>query len=142
VVLGKNWQPLAPTQVVRAGKTLTVHFHVPVPPLVWATNLELPHQSIAEWKDGKGFEVQRASGEKVAIVSVTFSGDAVVIACASDPGPGACVGYAMVGEKLPMQTPLKGTFCWGLLRDSDPFVGTFTGVAQPNYSVAFEKTAP
>jgi len=141
VVLGKDWQPLEPTRVKHDSKTLTVHFHVPVPPLVWATNLELPHQSIAEWKDGKGFEVQRANGEKVAIVSVTISGDAVVIVCASDPGPGACVGYAMVGEKQPMQTPLKGTFRWGLLRDSDPFVGASTEVAQPNYSVAFEKTA-
>ncbi|HEX3028746.1 MAG TPA: dockerin, partial [Clostridia bacterium] len=32
----------------------------------------------------------------------------------------------------------NGTFRWGLLRDSDPFKGRTTGIAQPNYCVAFE----
>jgi len=41
-----------------------------------------------------------------------------------------------------MMTPFKGTFRWGLLRDSDPFVGSVTGKAQPNYCVAFDLTAP
>ncbi|HUC85042.1 MAG TPA: hypothetical protein VL970_07615 [Candidatus Acidoferrales bacterium] len=140
VVLGEDWRPLEPTGVEHNGQTLTVHYHVPVPPLVWAENFEPPHESIAEWKAGKGFEINTAGGDKVAIASVAIAGDAVVISCASDPGPGARVGYAMIGEKTQMQTPWKGTFRWGLLRDSDPFVGAATGLAQPNYSVAFEMT--
>jgi len=142
VILGKNWQPLEPTGVERNDKILVVHYHVPVPPLVWDTSFEMPHQSIVEWKNGRGFEVSTAGGDKVAIASVVISGDAVVITCASDPGPGARVGYAMVGEKKRMATPFPGTFRWGLLRDSDPFIGAITGVAQPNYSIAFEMSAP
>jgi hypothetical protein len=142
VILGKDWQPLQPGSVERNGAVITVHCHVPVPPMAWETNFESPHQSIAEWKDGKGFEVSASDGAKVAIVSVAISGDAVVITCASDPGPGARVGYAMIGEKARMNAPFPGTFRWGLLRDSDPFKGVVTGQAQPNYGVAFELRAP
>ena len=142
VILGKNWRPLEPGSLERKGAVITVHFHVPVSPLVWDTNFAAPHQAIAEWKNGKGFEVIAASGEKAVITSVAITGDAVVITCASDPGPGARVGYAMTGEKTRMATPFAGTYRWGLLRDSDPFVGAVTGLAQPNYSVAFELPAP
>jgi hypothetical protein len=142
VILGKDWRPLEPTVVEHKSTIITVHFHVPVPPLVWNTDFSEPHQSITEWKNGKGLEVIAASGEKVAITSVAIVGDAVVITCASDPGPGARVGYAMTGEKERMAAPFKGTHRWGLLRDSDPFVGAVTGLAQPNYCVAFELPAP
>lgn len=142
VILGKNWRPLEPTSLERQAAIITVHFHVPVPPLVWDTRFAEPHPSSAEWKTGKGFEVSTANGAKVAITSVAIAGDAVVITCVSDPGPGARVGYAMTGEKTRMAAPFEGTFRWGLLRDSDPFVGAATGLAQPNYSVAFELTAP
>jgi hypothetical protein len=37
-----------------------------------------------------------------------------------------------------MSTPFSGLKRWGLLRDSDPFVGAITKKAQPNYCVAFE----
>jgi hypothetical protein len=73
---------------------------------------------------------------------VAISGDAVVITCASDPGPNARVGYAMIGEKIRMNAPFPGTFRWGLLRDSDPFKGALTGQTQSNYGVAFELRAP
>lgn len=142
VILGKDWRPLEPTNVARTNTVITVRYHVPVPPLVWDTSFEGPHQSIPEWKDRKGFEVTKATGEKVAIASVAIADDAVVITCASDPGPGARVGYAMVGEKKRMSVPFPGTFRWGLLRDSDSFKGSATGVVQPNYAVAFEMTAP
>jgi hypothetical protein len=48
----------------------------------------------------------------------------------------------MIGEKARMAAPFQGTYRWGLLRDSDPFVGAVTGLAQPNYSLAFELNAP
>jgi hypothetical protein len=142
VVLGNNWQPLQPTTLERNGAIITVHYHVPAPPLVWETAFQAPHQSIIEWKQGKGFEVNTSSGERVAIDSVAISGDAVIITCASDPGPNARVGYAMVGERSRMTIPFGGTFRWGLLRDSDPFEGAITKKAQPNYGVAFEMSVP
>jgi hypothetical protein len=142
VVLGEAWKPLEPSGAGRSGKVLTVHFHVPVRPLVWDANLAMPHPTIAEWKSGKGFEVSTADGAKVTIVSVAISGDAVAITCETDPGVNARVGYAMTGEKDRMAAPFAGTFRWGLLRDSDPFVGEGTQKPQPNYCVAFEVTAP
>jgi hypothetical protein len=48
----------------------------------------------------------------------------------------------MIGERARMTVPFAGTFRWGLLRDSDPFVGAVTHTAQPNYGVAFEMPAP
>jgi len=142
VVLGNPWQPLQPTAVQREGALLTVHYHVPVPPLVWDTAFQAPHQSIAEWKQGRGFEVSTSSGSRVAIDSVAISGDAVLISCASDPGPNARVSYAMIGERPRMSAPFGGTFRWGLLRDSDPFEGAASKRAQPNYGVAFEMSVP
>jgi len=41
-----------------------------------------------------------------------------------------------------MTQPFLGTFRWGQLRDSDPFVGSTTQKAQPNFSVAFELPVP
>jgi hypothetical protein len=144
VVRGRNWQPLEPTSVARDGKTITVHFHVPAPPMVWETSFQPPHQSIEEWKNGKGFEVSTSAGAKVAIASAEISGDKVIITCAADPGPGARVGYAMIadGRNVKMLTPYPGTARWGQLRDSDPFVGTNSKKPQPNYCVAFELTTP
>ena len=84
----------------------------------------------------------RARGEKVAIASVEIHGDAVVITCATEPGAGARIGYATIGEKKRMSAPFPGTYRWGLLRDSDPFKGVGSGAVQPNYAVAFELTAP
>jgi hypothetical protein len=48
----------------------------------------------------------------------------------------------MTGEQTALAMAFEGTFRWGLLRDSDPFVGSTTGTPQPNYSVAFELPAP
>jgi hypothetical protein len=144
VVLGNDWQPLQPVAIERKDTVITVRFHVPTPPLVWDTTFQSPHQSVDEWKQGKGFEVTTSAGARVLIHSAEISGDAVILTCAADPGPDATVGYAMFAEgaKARMLTPFAGTFRWGLLRDSDPFAGAITKKPQPNYSVAFELTAP
>ena len=149
VVLGQNWQPLQPTRVERTGSRLiTVYFHVPVPPLVWEATFQPPLQGIAEWRAGKGFEVRGPAG-RIPISAVEICGDSVVISTDAElPPSGVFVGYAMTGnqtdsgEPAAMLTPFEATFRWGLLRDSDPFVGSTTGTAQPNYSVAFELPLP
>jgi hypothetical protein len=145
VVLGHDWQPLAPTTVERGARTVTVHFHVPVPPLVWETTFQAPHQGIPEWQAGNGFELRTTAGARIAIESVAISdsGDTVQITTTADlPAAGVLVGYAVTGDATAMATPFVGTFRWGLLRDSDPFVGMATQTAQPNYGVAFELPVP
>jgi hypothetical protein len=144
VILGKDWQPLEPVSVERDGKIITIHFHVPAPPLAWENSFQPPHQSDDAWQQGNGFEINTSAGDKVTITSAMISGDKVIITCATDSGPGARVGYATIAEgaHAKMMTPYPGTFRWGLLRDSDPFVGASTKINQPNYCVAFELTAP
>ncbi len=142
VVLGHAWRPLEPVKGTRDGKTITVAFHVPVGPLVWETSFDMPHQTVAEWKLGKGFEVSGADGKRVAIASAEIVGDAVAITCADDPGANTRVSYAMNGERVRLAKPFAGTTRWGLLRDSDPFTGAGTGKVQANYAVAFEMMVP
>jgi hypothetical protein len=150
VVLGHAWQPLQPTGALRSGQVITVHFHVPVPPLVWDTVLPAPNQGVEAWRAGKGFEV-RAGGNAVTIGSVAIVGDDVQITCTGTlPATGVTVGYAMTAASSTAAQVTDsagtllwtGTVRWGQLRDSDPFVGAVTQRAQPNYAVAFDLPVP
>ncbi len=150
VVRGRDWQPLQPTGVERDGRVVTVTFHVPVGPLVWEAAFSEPHQGIAAWSAGKGFEL-RSGAEPIGIASVEIAGDTVRITADADlPATGVTVGYALTADPpataggMPpaMTAPFVGTFRWGLLRDSDPFVGYSTNEPQPNYAVAFELPVP
>jgi hypothetical protein len=139
VALGQGWSPLQPTGVSRSGRVITVTFHVPVGPLVWDTALPAPHQSAnTAWAQGKGFEV-RSGSTPIPISSVAISGDTVAITCGADLASGLVVGYASTTDGTPRS---GGTARWGLLRDSDPFVGSMTGAPNPNYCVAFELAVP
>jgi hypothetical protein len=141
-VLGNDWQPLQPTTVERSDQVITVHFHIPVPPLAWDDTLQTPHESTAAWQAGNGFEVSGPSGA-ITISSVAISGDAVQITCATAlPAAGLTVSYALVANATAMTMPFAGTLRWGKLRDSDPFVGAVTMKPQPNYAVAFSLPAP
>lgn len=155
VVLGNDWQPLQPTSAAVSGNTITLHFHVPVPPLQWDDSMPPPHPS-GPWASGRGFEV-RALNTAVSITSVDIMGDDVVtITCDQDlTGMNLTVAYAMTNDyfcvnptnasqcdaTMSMLPPPGMTFRWGHLRDSDPFVGALTQVAQPNYAVAFRMAA-
>ena len=77
-VLGSDWQPLQPTTVARAGRVVSVSFHVPVPPLVWEETFQLPHQtSSTAWSAGQGFELRDGAGNPITILSVAIQGSAV-----------------------------------------------------------------
>ena len=144
VVLGHDWQPLQPTSVERtSARDITVRFHVPVPPLVWDETFTPPHADKPEWQSGKGFELRGPTGD-LAIASVSIECDSVKITAAADlPATGVFIGYALSGNTTTMlSAPFYGTFRWGQLRDSDPFVGRMTEEAQPNYAVAFELPVP
>jgi hypothetical protein len=141
-VLGHDWQPLQPTSAERDASAVTVHFHVPAPPLVWDAVLPPPHgDMIPQWKMGRGFEVLVA-GTRQTITGVEIIGDDTVkITCQGDLTAGeVVVGYASIAEggTPPTAQPAR----WGHLRDSDPFVGAVTGMAQPNYAIAFQMTIP
>jgi hypothetical protein len=136
VVMGKKWQPLQPERATRSGRTITVDFNVPVPPLEWALDFDAPHPDKLEWAAGNGFEVI-GDGRRITIESVDIVCNSVRIRCAEDLPTDATVGYAMRDGEA-MQQPFNGTTHWGRLRDSDPFVGSATGQPQPNYAVAFE----
>lgn len=142
VVNGQRWQPLQPLQdtVARDGRVITVDFHVPVPPLAWDEVLPRPHQAdLTEWAEGRGFEVRvgdtRLTIESVAIVDA----DTVQITCAEDVPAGATLGYAATSDGAAVSGVSPR---WGQLRDSDPFVGAFTQMPQPNYAVSFEVGVP
>lgn len=133
-VRGRDWQPLQPVGVARADRAITLRFHVPVAPLRWDDAIDPP----VAWRNGRGFEV-RAGGRTIAIAGVEIVGDdSVRILCAEDlPATGLIAGYAMTsgGVKL---SGLSRAYRWGQLRDSDPFVGSSSGLPQPNYCVSFE----
>ncbi len=138
-VLGRDWQPLQPTSAVRSGRTITVHFNVPVPPLNWDESFDSP--AIAAWANGRGFELRSSNGN-ITITSVAISGDDVVVTADSDlPSSGLVVGYALSSQGVQMKTASKAVR-WGQLRDSDPFVGSTTKLPNPNYAVSFEMAVP
>jgi hypothetical protein len=140
VVAGHDWQPLQPTTTETSGNTVTVHFHVPVPPLVWDDTLPPPHGSmIPEWAMGRGFEVTAASSRQTITAVDIIGDDTVQITCQDDmTGREVAVGYAATAEGG--TPPTNQTARWGHLRDSDPFVGSVSQTPQPNYCVAFQIT--
>ena len=140
VVLGHDWKPLQPTSAEVSGSIVTVHFHVPVPPLTWDDNLPPPHGAmIPQWANARGFEVLWAGSRKQIDTVEIVGDDTVKITCHDDLAGGeVVVGYAATAEGG--TPPTDQTARWGNLRDSDTFVGSVTGVAQPNYAIAFQLT--
>jgi hypothetical protein len=142
VVLGHPWQPLQPlaNTVTRRGRVITVGFHVPFPPLVWDDVLPKPHQTdLTEWARGRGFEV-RTGSTRVTIESVEIlDANTVQITCGADVPAGSTLGYAATSDGAAISGVSPR---WGQLRDSDPFVGNFTGKPQANYAVSFELSVP
>jgi hypothetical protein len=140
-----GWTPLVPKSTTRIGNVVTVAFSVPVGPLQWSTAFTAPHQSgaLAAWSLGQGFEARTggASGSIVTINSVAIdaTGTKVVITCATQPDT---IAYATTPDNTTPGTPTGGFpdgRC-GLLRDSDPFVGPITAVAQANWAPEFQVT--
>jgi len=138
VVLGHDWKPLAPTSFELMGNTVLVHFQVPVAPLTWDDNLPPPHGTmIPEWANGRGFEILWAGNRKTIDMVEIVGDDTVKITCHDDLSGGeVVVGYAATAEGG--TPPPDQCARWGHLRDSDPFVGSVTMTAQPNYAVAFQ----
>ena len=145
VVLGHDWQPLAPTTVERSD----ARGHRPLSRPGAAAGLgddvsgAAPGHPRVAGRQGVRAARDRSGAHRHRLGRHLGSGDAVQITTTADlPAAGVLVGYAITGDATAMATPFVGTFRWGLLRDSDPFVGTATQTAQPNYGVAFELPVP
>jgi hypothetical protein len=137
VVLGHPFRPLEPDSVSRAGKVITIKFHVPVPPLAWDDAMPAPHQTAhPAWSKGRGFEVANQAGEQT-IDSVAIAGDSLVITLASEPVPMNLVVRYAVTQDGSGTTGGLATGRIGQLRDSDPLVGYATKLPQSNYAVSF-----
>jgi hypothetical protein len=145
VLLGHPWKPLQPLaeSVTRSGRVITVDFDVPVPPLAWDDVLPKPHLAdLTEWAQGRGFELRTgaAGSTPLTIESVELlDQDTVQITCTTDVPAGATLGYAATSDGAAISGVSPR---WGQLKDSDPFVGEFTQMAQANYAVAFELPVP
>jgi hypothetical protein len=135
---GRPWRPLAPLSARRDGDLIRVEFEVPVPPLVWDDQLPSAPAVPREWAAGRGFELSSPHGP-LTIAAVEISENSVLI-----HAPGAARGPLLVryGASAAASVRPRGTFRWGQLRDSDPFVGATTRTAQPNYAVTFELEVP
>jgi hypothetical protein len=125
VMLGHDWQPLQPDSVARDGRTISVRFHVPNPPLAWDEAFGAPHQLVHDaWKNGRGFEVEDAQGE-VTITDTVIDGDTIRIGIDRLPDTTTAplvVRYAMTQDAAALAGGLaSGRF--GQLHDSDPLVG-------------------
>ena len=82
------------------------------------------------------------SAARIPIESAEISGDTVIVTAAADlPATGVYVGYALSSQALQLSTASRAVR-WGMLRDSDPFAGTTTNLANPNYAVSFELPVP
>lgn len=135
VLEGRSFRPLQPQAVVRTGNTLRATFSVPVLPLRWDSSLPAPHpDSAPEWRLGRGFEVL-SGARRVEILGTELAGPETVVLQLRPDAPAALeLRYAAAGQSDKRR---GGTWRWGQLCDSDPFVGSLTGTAQPNYAVTF-----
>jgi hypothetical protein len=141
LVRQRDWHPLAPVGAERRGDVVSVDFHVPVPPLAWDESLPPPHAGQTPphaWEKGRGFELF-ADGAQLTIETVEIAGARVNIRAPGSQGRKLLVRYAATANARPRQ---KGTWRWGQLRDSDPFVGSTTRTPQPNYALMFELELP
>ena len=141
VVLENDWRPLEPVGAELRGDVVSVEFHVPVAPLVWDETLPRPHDVAGKshpWAKGRGFELS-VDGKPVTIDSVEIVGKRVELRSQQLAAGRALVRYAATAAAAPRP---GGTWRWGQLRDSDPFVGATTHTAQPNHAVTFELAVP
>jgi hypothetical protein len=139
VLEGNPWRPVSPSAVSRSGKTITVTFHVPAPPLVLDTEAvtDPGHYGFEYWDD---------SGAPPEIASVTVvAPDQVQIVLTQEPSTAATklrVRYAFTGDVSAGPAPAgPHTGPRGNLRDSDATVSRH-GYALHNWCVHFNQAVP
>lgn len=129
VLARETWEPLRPAAVTLRGRTITIRFLVPSPPLVFDTD------AVAD-PGAYGFAYVDDGPETPAIERVELTADdAVTITLSAAPtGPGR-LRYAL--QATPGTCPGPATGPRGNLRDSD---GTLSpeGAGLANWAVSFD----
>jgi hypothetical protein len=121
---GQSWEPVRPKSITRAGKVITVVFHVPKPPLVIDT------KQVAE-VDAYGFTYEGGD-----IASVALAGpDTVKITLASEPSGKQHLRYAM--NQVPGTCIATPEGARGNIRDSDDTPSN-NGYPLQNWAVHFD----
>ncbi len=140
VIEGVPFEPLRPLSVSRNGATLTVKFHVPVPPMVIDTTRVVDPGNY-------GFTYADSTGS-ASIASVALAGPDTVTVTLSSPPTGASrkLRYAL-NAPVPTACPGPTAGARGNLRDSDATVAYHTdGSGQPyelhNWALHFELDVP
>ena len=138
-VLGQDWQPLAPIDVSRSGRVVTVQFHVPVPPLNWDTTFRRAEDHRVDQRQGlRAVHVERERHHQLGRHHGRHGADH------GGRGPahhGLTVAYALVNQGKQLSNHSKSVR-WGQLRDSDPYMGGTTMMPNPNYAVSFSLPVP
>ncbi|MBX3258435.1 MAG: hypothetical protein KIS78_19890 [Labilithrix sp.] len=140
VVEGGTFEPLRPLSVTRAGKVLTLKFHVPVPPMVIDTTRVVdPGHYGFTYAD---------SASSATIASVALAGaDTVTVTLSGAPtGTARKLRYAL-NAPVPHACPGPSEGARGNLRDSDATQGYHVDAnGRPyelyNWSVTFELDVP
>lgn len=133
VIEGRRWEPVRPKSVTRNGKSVTVSFFVPAPPLALDTQLVSNPGAF-------GFEAADESGA-IAITSVTLAGpDTVTLTLDREPSQGSGhVRYAWTG--IPGHVGGREEGPRGNLRDSDATPSLY-GHTLYNWCVHFDEAIP
>lgn len=131
VLRGEPWEPVRPRAITRRGTTLTVRFHVPVPPLVLdVVTVKDPGQF------GFAYTDESATPPKIAAVAVEGPDQIRIRLDAEPTGTRGRLSYAMRGVPNAGSGPRTGAR--GNLRDSDPTPSRH-GYALYNWCVHFDE---
>lgn len=115
VLRGQTWEPVRPREVSRVGATVTVRFYVPVPPLVFDTDIVAAVADMGfEWSGG-GASISSVDIVSEDTVEITLSGSTA-----------GTLSYAMSGDRE------------GNLRDSDA-TASLNGYDLFNWCCHFEE---
>ncbi|HEY8076836.1 MAG TPA: hypothetical protein VIF62_22070, partial [Labilithrix sp.] len=128
-----TWEPVRPKSITRDGRTITIAFHVPAPPLVFDTKLVSdPGNFGFEWVD---------DASSAVIESVALAGaDRVAIKLSAAPtGEHRRIRYAWSAKPGAHAGPQTGPR--GNLRDSDA-TPSLHGYALFDWCVHFDEPVP
>lgn len=128
VVDGEHWRPVQPLAVKKAGRIVTVRFHVPAGRLVFDTD----RCALAE---NYGFNAYTSGGVELPISSVAIANrDTVRIVLAGAPPTGAVLRYASKGSQQGRLIGIRGN-----LRDTQGDFIQHLGLPLHNWAVCFEE---
>jgi hypothetical protein len=130
ILQGLPWDPVRPKKITHQGNVVTAKFTVPVPPLVFDTDLVVNPGNY-------GFDAVDANGAAIPVTAVALGGpDSVLVTLASEPGAGARLRYAFTS--VPHTCAGSQLGARGNLHDSDTTQGNY-GYLLYNWGVHFSE---